>query len=276
MRISVLLPFRNASATIGAAIRSILAQDEGDFELLALDDGSSDDSASRASEAAEGDARLRLISDGRALGLAVRLNQLLDAARGELFARMDADDAAHPTRLRLQRCALDADDSIDLIGAAVVVLEGDEPAGIRRFPIGHEAIVSNAWRGIPVVHPTFMGRARWFLRHRYHGDFARAQDQELLLRTHRESRFANLPDALLAYRAPQSVSTARDARRTRRRAVRRHVGAAAALALGVRDTLAYFTSARIAADLEPLNDMDREAWRALARSGRWPDPRSAS
>jgi len=276
VRISVLLPFRNASTTIGAAIRSILAQDESDFELLAVDDGSDDGSAARATEAGAGDPRLRLIADGRGLGLTARLNQLIDAAQGELFARMDADDAAHPSRLRLQRSALDADESIDLIGSAVVVLEGDEPAGIRRFPLDHDAIVANAWRGIPIVHPTFMGRASWFRRHRYHGDFVRAQDQELLLRTHRESRFANLPDPLLAYRTPQSVATARDARRTRRRAVRRHVGAAAALALGVRDTFAFFTPPRIATGLEPLSDADRDAWRTLARSGRWPDPRSAS
>lgn len=275
VRISVLLPFRNAAATVGAAVRSILEQDERDFELLAIDDGSTDDSIARVRSEVGEDARVTVLVDGHQRGLAARLNELMDAAQGELFARMDADDVSHPARLRLQRAAFESTTAPDLLGTAVVVLQGDEPLGTRTHPLDHASIVAHAWRGIPIAHPTFMGRAQWFRRHRYDTRFERTQDQELLLRTRGSSRFANLAEPLLAYRASPSVQTARRARCARRQAVREHVGIGASLALGVRDALARFSPARHIAGLVPFTEAERARWRALAESGRWPAPISA-
>lgn len=276
MRISVLLPFRNAAGTVGAAVRSILEQSERDLEVLALDDGSTDDSRARVAAEAGSDPRVRLLGDAQPRGLAARLNELIDLARGDLIARMDSDDVAHPQRFERQCRALDADPALDMLGTAVVVLQGDEPLGIRAFPSDHAAIAARRWHGIPMAHPTFMGRRAWFERHRYDPSYERSQDQELLLRTLDGSRFANLPEPLLGYRISQVRSAARRSRDARRRAVRRHLGLSAAILLSVRDALASLAPPRHTLGLAPLDERQREQWRTLARSGRWPDPHSAS
>lgn len=276
MQISVLMPFRNGAATIEAAIRSLMGQRSTNFEVLLVDDGSTDDSRRIAERLASEDRRLRVVGDERPLGLSARLNQCVDLATGALLARMDCDDVAHPDRLGAQADALEADATLDLIGCRVVVLESDEPLGVRCFPTTHAAITSHAWRGIPLAHPTFMARAVWMRRHRYDEDYERAQDQELLLRTRAASTFANLDQPLLGYREP-APSPARDAsQRFRRAAVRRHVGVMAALRLCARDMLSMLAPRRVRAQLEPLAPAAQDAWRQLARTGRWPDPPSAS
>ena len=88
--ISVLLPVRDGARTLALAMASVLAQSFGDFELLVLDDGSVDASPDIA--LGFGDPRVHLLRDGVKRGLAARLNQGIDAAKGRYIARMDADD----------------------------------------------------------------------------------------------------------------------------------------------------------------------------------------
>ncbi len=270
------MPYRDAAGTIDAALRSMLAQTHRDLEVLAIDDGSVDDSRRRVEAIASADDRVRALGDGRRLGLPRRLNQGIDAASGTLIARMDADDAAHPDRLARQAAALAADDALDLVGSAVVVLSGDEPTALRRFPAHHESIMRRASRGVPIAHPTFLGRTAWFRRHRYDERFERAQDQELLLRAAPTSRYANLERPLLGYREPSSPRAAAAARRFRRRAVRLHRGGGAAFLLWLRDLAAALRPARGPRGVIALPPEERPRWRELARSGRWPDHDSPS
>src|SRR5829696_8769351 len=97
--ITVLMPAFNAAAFIAEAIRSVLAQDFSDFELLIVDDGSTDDTA--AIVQGFSDRRIRLV-DQPHRGIAAALNRGLYEARSPLIARFDADDICFPTRLRLQ------------------------------------------------------------------------------------------------------------------------------------------------------------------------------
>ena len=100
MLVSIGLPFFNAGRMLTAALQSIFAQSLEDWELILLDDGSSDKSLHLA--ASIQDLRVRLFSDGRNRGLSYRLNQSALLARGKYLARMDADDVMHPDRLRRQ------------------------------------------------------------------------------------------------------------------------------------------------------------------------------
>ena len=97
--LSVLLPARDAEATVERAVQSILGQTLGDFELLALDDGSKDGTRSVLERLARSDARIRLLDAG-GRGLVHALNLGLSHARAPLIARMDADDESLPERLR--------------------------------------------------------------------------------------------------------------------------------------------------------------------------------
>jgi glycosyltransferase involved in cell wall biosynthesis len=95
--ITIAMPFYNSAATLELAIRSLLNQSYGNFELLLCDDGSDDQGLAIARSF--DDPRLICWSDGRRLRLAARLNECIDRARGLYLARMDADDIAYPDRL---------------------------------------------------------------------------------------------------------------------------------------------------------------------------------
>jgi glycosyltransferase involved in cell wall biosynthesis len=198
--VSVLLPVRDGAATIGRALASVLSQSFEDFELLVLDDGSRDRTAEEV--ARYPDPRVRWISDGRQRGLAWRLNQGIDLAQGRYLARMDADDICHPDRLRRQLDYLRVHPEVDLAGCQAVVFR-DNGSLVGLFPVAadHAAICARPWIGFYLPHPTWLGKAEWFRRHRYAWpEVRRAEDQELLLRSHAESRFACLDEMLLAYR----------------------------------------------------------------------------
>src|SRR4051812_6980517 len=117
-RLSVLLPCRDGARTLGMALASVLAQTFADFEVLLLDDGSTDDSL-RITRSF-GDSRIRILSDGEHHGLVRRLNQGVRAAAGEYIARMDADDVSFPTRFARQVEFLDAHPRVDLLGCRAV------------------------------------------------------------------------------------------------------------------------------------------------------------
>src|SRR5438045_1632919 len=92
--VSIGISFQNARATLADAVRSVLAQTCRDWELLLVDDGSSDGSLELARRIEH--PRIQVISDGVNQGLASRLNQIALLARGTYLARMDADDLMHP------------------------------------------------------------------------------------------------------------------------------------------------------------------------------------
>lgn len=198
--ISILLPAWNAEQTLDLALRSLLGQTFEDFEVLVLDDGSTDGTVAVANGIA--DPRVRVIEDGRRLGLARRLNLGIDLARGRYIARMDADDVSFPERFARQVGFLDAHPDVDLVGCRAVAFRSDgEILGLLPFAGSHEAMCARPWRGIPLPHPGWMGRREWFIRYRYGlPEVMRAEDQELLLRSHAESRFACLEEVLLGYR----------------------------------------------------------------------------
>jgi glycosyltransferase involved in cell wall biosynthesis len=201
--VTIGLPVRDAASTLPEALASIRGQSFQDWELLVVDDGSTDRTAEIVAGLSRDDGRVRLIADGEQRGLPARLNQLLEQARGELFARMDADDVAYPARLERQVAFLAANPEADLVGCSMLVFGQDgAPRGKRRAPPGHEEIVMRPLASFfPLFHPTWIGRTEWFRRYGgYRLPARRCEDQDLLLRAHRRSTFANLPDILLGYR----------------------------------------------------------------------------
>lgn len=199
--ISVVLPVYNAGMTLPLALASIYRQTFREWELILIDDGSTDACMAGFSPL---DNRVRVVQDGRNLGLAARLNQGIDLASGRYLARMDQDDVAYPRRLETQVSFLEAHPDIDLLATRALLFRNDGSViGLSRFRRTHEEICASPWRGFFLPHPTWMGRTEWFRRHRYRiPEVVRAEDQELLLRSYSGSRFACLPEVLLGYRQP--------------------------------------------------------------------------
>jgi glycosyltransferase involved in cell wall biosynthesis len=197
--VSIAMPIRNCGFALRPAVQSLLRQTYHNWELLLLDDGSSDDALAVVPELA--DRRIRLVSDGRWRGISARLNQAIRLSRGEYFARMDGDDVAYPQRLERQLGYLTTYRDVHLVGAHMLVFGVSGRAlGKRTPPEAHAPICARPFAGFPIAHPTFLGRIEWFHRHPYDESVRRCQDQELLLRTFHCSRFANVPSILHGYR----------------------------------------------------------------------------
>lgn len=198
------MPVYNCRATLPAAVRSVQLQTYPNWELLLIDDGSTDGTAELARQF--GDSRIRPVADGRRLGLPARLNQAIDLSRGAYFARLDGDDVCYPERLERQVSFLEAQPQVDLAGTAMLIFKEDgRIIGKRSGPESHAAICRRSTRRFRMFHPTYMGRLAWFKAYYYDTRSALSQDQDLLLRSYRHSCFANLPDILVGYREQQLV-----------------------------------------------------------------------
>ncbi|MGL5269675.1 MAG: glycosyltransferase family 2 protein, partial [Selenomonadaceae bacterium] len=114
MKVSIGLPFYNDEKTLRYTIQSILLQSYTDWELILLDDGSTDGSLAIAKSIK--DKRVRVVSDNENKGLAVRLNEIANLANGQYLARMDADDLMHPDRIKEQVLFLEENPEIDVVG----------------------------------------------------------------------------------------------------------------------------------------------------------------
>lgn len=197
--VTIGIPFYNNEDCLLDSIRSIFAQTFEDWELLLVDDGSSDNSLKLAESI--NDKRVKVLSDGRNLALATRLNQIASLAEGKYVARMDADDMASPERIEKQIEFLEKNTEITGVGTGAYIIDNEmNPVGQRVPPADHDEIFANIYRGIRMIHPSFMTTKSWYLNHLYDQTLLRCQDQELWLRSRNDSCFANITELLMLYR----------------------------------------------------------------------------
>jgi glycosyltransferase involved in cell wall biosynthesis len=205
MQLTIGIPFLDPGPAFEKAVRSVFAQSFADWELILLDDGSTDGSLERAREIR--DRRVTVVSDGGNQGLCGRLNQIAELARGDLLCRMDADDVMHPERLRRQVDWLERHPELDVVGARAVALdEHDRPMCLLGQAFAPEDVERVALIRSLFVHPAVMGRTCWFRENPYDPAYPRSEDHELWLRAAPRSRYAMLEDALLFYRQPRTLN----------------------------------------------------------------------
>lgn len=193
------MSFHNPGNDLDRAIESLRWQTFKEWELILLDDGSTDGSGGLAQELQ--DKRISFNKFANRAGLAARLNQGVNLARGKYIARMDADDVSFPDRLERQFCFLESNKRVDLLSTSTLMVDkSNQPLGVLVNTVSHERICHKAYHGFPMPHPTWMGKADWFRRNRYNENAFKGQDQALLLRAYKQSCFASLPDVLLAYK----------------------------------------------------------------------------
>lgn len=197
--VSVVMSFHNAKDSLPFALHSLLWQTYPHWELILMDDGSSDCFAEFLKTI--DDPRIHLYRDAVCRGLPVQLNRGVALAQGEFIARMDADDVAFPERLERQVAYLQEHRDVDLLATSALLVNGNNnPIGVLSTKLSHEDICRRPWLGFPMPHPTWMGRAEWFRRHPYDESARKGQDQVLLYETYQNSKFAGLPDTLLGYK----------------------------------------------------------------------------
>jgi glycosyltransferase involved in cell wall biosynthesis len=208
--VSVVIPVYNAGKYLESAVRSVQTQTFSDFEIIAVDDGSTDNSKQLLDRLAAADSRLRVISRPNT-GIVGALNDGLAAARGEFVARMDADDLCQPERFAKQVQFLRSRAGCVCVGSAFIYMDA---AGFLLKhcdrPTDHDQIEAELLRGNGgvIIHPAAMFRRSAIERvGRYREAAQWIEDLDLYLRLAQVGVLANLSDVLLHYRLhEQSVN----------------------------------------------------------------------
>lgn len=201
--ITVVLPAYNCAPFIEEAVRSILDQSFGDFELLVIDDGSTDDTA--AVVGSFGDPRLKLVRNDGNKGLVYTLNRGVEMASGKYIARMDGDDISVPERFRKQFTYLENNPATGLVTSVAELMdETGQPAGEwsddRKY-ISARAIRRFLPHNNCIVHPAVMVRSDLLKIYGFRPEQSQAEDYDLWLRLAADKvRLDKIAEPLLRHR----------------------------------------------------------------------------
>jgi GT2 family glycosyltransferase len=215
----VLVPYRDVAGTLAEALESVLDQEGPSFEVLAVDDGSKDESAAIVHEFARCDPRVQTLSTG-GVGIVGALEAARARASAPYLARMDGDDVTLPGRFLAQLRALESDPSVAAVGTLVENL-ADEPVGegLERYVAWQNAIVTpedharEIFVESPLCHPSVMMRADAVHAVGGYREVAWAEDYDLWLRLARAGhRLAKVPEVLVRWRHRRGRLTTSDPR----------------------------------------------------------------
>jgi len=208
--VSVLLSVRNGAPFVGEAVTSVLEQTLRDFELVVVDDASTDETPDLL--AGVSDERLVVLRNQDQAGLAASLNRGLDHARGKYVGRLDADDVALPERLQRQVDRLRADGRTAVVGTAVVDLDEDgQRGGTHVMPRGPRPLRWHALFSSPFFHPTVLVDRELLDAHglRYDPSFLESEDYDLWTRLFTFADGDNLPEPLVLKRVHAAQASQR-------------------------------------------------------------------
>ncbi len=207
-QVSVVIPVWNGERYLKQAIESILAQDFADFELIVVDDGSTDDSARIAAGFAP-DRRVKVLKQENA-GVVAARNAGLMAAGAEFIAFLDADDIAEPTRLSKQLAYLQANPKVAVVGSHIACFsDGQGLLRTQEFPAGPARLAEALEKGNPLAQPAVMLRKSMAMAVGGYREAFRfgAEDYDLWLRLAEKHPLDNLPETLTLYRIhPESLT----------------------------------------------------------------------
>ena len=217
--VSVLMPCYNAQETVDDAVRSITEQTLRSFELIAVDDGSSDGTLDQLQNWASRDSRIRVLSLSHA-GIIEALNAGLVACTAGLIARMDADDHSHPDRLTRQLEFLTEHPEIAVAGSYVEAFPADQvKEGFRLYVEWLNSldtprlIARDIFVESPLAHPSTMIRADWLQRVGGYQEHGWPEDYDLWLRLYVEgAQFGKVDEVLLEWREQPDRLTRTDSR----------------------------------------------------------------
>ncbi len=198
--LSVVIPTYNAEKHVAEAVASVLSQDFADFELLLVDDGSTDGTSAILQSLTE-DPRVRLLRNGQNMGLIATLHHAYAQCRAPLIARMDADDICDPARFAWQVAFLRANPDVAIVGGAIRFFGNVSPNDFH-FPMDHAAIQVAMLFYCPLAHPALMFRRELIDQGlmQYDDAFRHAEDYHLWSRLLLKVKAANLHEVVLNYR----------------------------------------------------------------------------
>ena len=200
--VSIIMAAFNAEKTLDRAIESIHAQTFADWELIVVDDASTDATASILADWKRRDDRMIVVRNEVNKKQGGAANRGFALSRGNLIARMDSDDWSAPTRLEQQVKFLEAHPEIDILGtAATLVTPSGHDCGLRILAEDHRDLYRARFRGGSILNPTVIMRRQVIdTLGGYDEELPRGEDAEYWLRAFRAGfTFHNLCDPLLQY-----------------------------------------------------------------------------
>ena len=207
MAVTIAIPFFNAEAYLTDAIRSVFAQTYQDWELILIDDGSTDKSLEIAKSIK--DDRVRVVSDGKNKRLAGRLNEVTKIAKFDFIARMDADDLIFPNKLATQLAHFEKDPNLDIVTTGVYSVTNNlEIQGVRGQDFEYPNFESIISRKLGVVHAAILAKKSWYERNQYDESLKIAQDLDLWIRAAKKNDFKikSISDYLYIYREEGNIT----------------------------------------------------------------------
>ncbi len=201
--ISIVMPVYNTERFLHASLNSILKQTYENWELICVDDASTDNSLKILKSYAKKDKRIHVFGQNTNQGVSRTANFALRKAKGTLVARMDADDIMLPRRIEKQVRFLNNNPKVVAVGGQCLLInEKGKKIGSKSFPLNHEAIYKMIYQAMPIQQPTLMISKKllpkgfiW-----YEKEFTTAEEVDLLFRLFNFGKIANLPDFTLKYR----------------------------------------------------------------------------
>ncbi|WP_394145880.1 glycosyltransferase [Vibrio atypicus] len=205
--VTIGLPVYNAEKYLDKAILSVLSQTYQNWELIIVDDGSSDRSLDIAQSYR--DPRIIIHSDGHNKKLPARLNEIVQLAKGQFVARMDADDIIAPDRIEKQVSYLLNNDETDLVSTGLCSMNDNEQVlGVRIYQNKPLSVDDVLLGHSGIVHAAVLARKSWFERHPYSTDYPLAEDYELWARAAVDCdlKYHLIEEPLYYYREDSSIS----------------------------------------------------------------------
>lgn len=204
--VTVAIPFYNDHTYLKMAIQSVINQSFTSWELILMDDGSTDGSLEIA-KSFTSDKRITVHSDGKNKGLPFRLNEIISMVNSDFYARMDADDIMNPNRLEIELNYLHQHPEIDVLGTFAYVIDDNNKVFGKTFSnILKPSTTKDIFDGGAFIHPSIMGKTIWFKKHPYNTDLRRMQDLALWISSVEYSKFEILPEYLLFYRTGKTTA----------------------------------------------------------------------
>lgn len=202
--ISIILPTYNNEQTIFDSINSILNQNYYNFELIIINDFSTD--KTKHIIKSFNDKRIIYLENEKNIGITKSILRGIDKAKGDYIARMDGDDIALPERLEIQLNYLTLNPNTDLVASNIILFTGNKVIGNSKLKLFNSNNINFYMRTLGLPHMTWMTKAEFFKNFKYNPNILLAQDQDLVLRASNFCQYALLEKPLIFVRIPEKIN----------------------------------------------------------------------